>query len=1101
MKRIISFLTISVVLLSLFGCQSIRNEYFDISSISSFRDIPGITESEISTIEALKSEREYLKYGQMLETEAFILPDGSYSGFAQLVCELLTELFDIEFRLDLYSWEELKSGLDSQTIDFTGDLTPTPERMQLYYMTHPIAERSQRIFMRKDRNDLNSEKDINGLTVGILGGTIDIDAIKDSYPELTFNTVEVDGFDIAAHMIRTEEIDVFITEGVIDPLFEKYGFIKSREFFPLVYTPVSLTTANEGLKDIISVLNKYIIAGGIDQFYSCYRMGNEAYASHKLGQSFTKEESAFVKELIDNNQTIKIALEHDNYPFSFYNKTDKEFQGIAVDVLNEIGYLTGITFELANDEHTPWSEILSMLKNDDVAIVSQLIQTEERKGQFLWTDRPYAYSYYALISKQDYPNLATYQVVRAKVGAVGGSAYEEKYREWFLDNNNLSLFDTMDVALIALETGEIDLLMGAEHLLLTQQNYREKPGYKANIRFGVPTESFFGININEEILCSVINKTQTYVETDIISDNWNNRGFDYVKQMTQQRSRFYLIIAIALFIVFILTVFMLLKNRKLNHNLDQIVKDRTIELEHQTLAAQEASRAKSAFLANMSHEIRTPMNAIIGMTSIGINTNELTRMKDCFGKIDGASKHLLTLINDILDMSKIESGKFELSESEFDFEKLISQIINVNRFRIDEKRQILTVNIEQSIPRALFGDDQRISQVITNLISNAVKFTAEGGSVGLDAKLLDETDSVCTLQISVTDTGIGISEEQQSKLFTSFQQAENSTSRKYGGTGLGLAISKSIIEMMGGAIHIESELGKGSAFIFTIKVKRGLGTLEEEITTVESMDSFEGHCILLVEDIEINREIVLALLEPTKLQIDCAENGLVALEMFNTSPDKYELIFMDMQMPEMDGLEATRQIRKLNHPNAKRIPIIAMTANAFREDVVNCLNAGMNGHLGKPLDFDEVLNKLRNYLLTGLINGLVWDKKFETGSAIVDRQHKGLCEMVNNLIRQCELGKGAETVQETLTYLVDYTVHHFESEEALQQESGYPEYLEHKQIHNDFKHTVNELVERYNNHGSSVDLVKDIQVIVIEWLTNHMQHEDTKIGAFIRSKE
>jgi len=310
--------------------------------------------------------------------------------------------------------------------------------------------------------------------------------------------------------------------------------------------------------------------------------------------------------------------------------------------------------------------------------------------------------------------------------------------------------------------------------------------------------------------------------------------------------------------------------------------------------AELASISKSSFLANMSHEIRTPMNAIIGMNTIGISTDDYDRMKDCFYKIDISSRHLLGIINNILDMSKIESGKFDLTETEFDFIKMVDQAVAVNKSHIEEKSQNFTVNIDKAIPQYLFGDNQRLTQVITNLINNAVKFTPEGGSIIFNAQLLDEIYDVCSIKISVIDTGIGISLEQQAKLFTSFQQAENSISRKYGGTGLGLAISKSIVEMMGGKIWINSELGKGTTFTFTIQIRQG--TLKQAVKTddEEFIDQFDGHCILLVEDIEINREIIIALLTPTLLTIDCAVNGKEALDMFEAAPEKYELIFMDM---------------------------------------------------------------------------------------------------------------------------------------------------------------------------------------------------------------
>ena len=380
--------------------------------------------------------------------------------------------------------------------------------------------------------------------------------------------------------------------------------------------------------------------------------------------------------------------------------------------------------------------------------------------------------------------------------------------------------------------------------------------------------------------------------------------------------------------------------------------------------AQSATIAKSAFLANMSHEIRTPMNAIVGMSALGISADNLERKDYCFNRINEASKHLLGVINDILDMSKIEANKLELLSANFNFREMIQRIVNVNTVHLNEKYQTLNIYIDPAIPATLVGDEQRLMQVITNLLGNAIKFTPLSGSVSLRSDFMGEENGECTIKFSVTDTGIGISREQQVKLFQPFHQAENSTSREFGGTGLGLSISRNIIEMMGGRIWVESELGKGAVFFFTILAKRAVEMKETEYKDVhtDKAQRFKGQNILLVEDLEINREIVLALLEPTGLIIDCAENGEEAVKMFRSSPDKYKMIFMDVQMPIMDGYKTTRIIRSLDAPNAKNIPIVAMTANVFRDDIDKCLNAGMNSHVGKPLNIDEVMNKLRMYL-------------------------------------------------------------------------------------------------------------------------------------------
>jgi signal transduction histidine kinase/CheY-like chemotaxis protein len=526
----------------------------------------------------------------------------------------------------------------------------------------------------------------------------------------------------------------------------------------------------------------------------------------------------------------------------------------------------------------------------------------------------------------------------------------------------------------------------------------------------------------------------------------------------------------------------------------EVVQDIT-EVERLTMQhmeAEAASRAKSMFLANMSHEIRTPMNAIIGMTNVAKSTDDMEKIKYALEKIEISSQHLLGVINDILDMSKIESGKLELSPIEFNFEDMLKRVVTVSTFRVTEKKQVLTVHIDKDIPDFLIGDEQRLAQVVTNLLGNAVKFTPENGSIDIYAKLIGkDNDGICSVQINVTDTGIGLSDEQKPKLFQSFQQAESDTSRKFGGTGLGLAISKSIVEMMDGNIWVESEFGKGATFAFTVKMKisdkyeksnhewkgirilvvddnkfildsmtvmlnrygahcdtaisskaaleliekngaydmcfidflmpeingieltkiikekkddssymvmisgversyiedeareagidkfiskplfpsdisdamngfLGIESIKEQKKEIDC--NFEGRHILLAEDIDINREIVMTLLEPTMLEIDCAENGKEAVRMFNEAPDRYNMIFMDIQMPEMDGYEAVRRIRALDVPKAKTIPIIAMTANVFKEDIDKCLEAGMNGHIGKPIDLDEIIQKLRAYI-------------------------------------------------------------------------------------------------------------------------------------------
>jgi signal transduction histidine kinase len=399
--------------------------------------------------------------------------------------------------------------------------------------------------------------------------------------------------------------------------------------------------------------------------------------------------------------------------------------------------------------------------------------------------------------------------------------------------------------------------------------------------------------------------------------------------------------------------------------------DMTLSLMKAREDALAASRAKSEFLSNMSHEVRTPMNAIIGMIDIAHKADNMEKKDSSLVKMGEASNHLLGILNDVLDMSKIEANKLELSLTNFSFSEFIDKIVNIANFQINKKGQRFNLDIDPDIPDMLYGDDQRLSQVITNLLSNAIKFTPDGGVITLDAKLLTSKGTIHKIRIRVSDTGIGISAEEKALLFRPFQQAESTTTRKFGGTGLGLAISKRIVEIMSGEIGLESKKGEGSTFSVTVPIMEadeasteyeGGGSGGDATEAEVQPGEFEGRCMLLAEDVEINREIVTSLLETCGIEIDCASNGIEAVDMFKKDSGRYDIIFMDMQMPEMDGCEATMRIRDLEDPHAKSVPIIALTANVFKEDIDRCVSAGMDSHIGKPISMPEMTSALRKYL-------------------------------------------------------------------------------------------------------------------------------------------
>ncbi|MDR2797482.1 MAG: response regulator, partial [Treponema sp.] len=511
-----------------------------------------------------------------------------------------------------------------------------------------------------------------------------------------------------------------------------------------------------------------------------------------------------------------------------------------------------------------------------------------------------------------------------------------------------------------------------------------------------------------------------------------------------------------------------------------------------------SAQAKTDFLSRMSHEIRTPMNAIIGMTTLAQKAADMPRVQYCLKQIENSSRQLLGIINDVLDMSKIEANKLEIINEEFELEHMMQHVFNVVQVKMDEKGQEFYVNIENAFTRMVISDELRLSQVLINLLTNAVKFTPDHGKISLSVRQTPIDADTTQLHMTVADTGIGITDEQKTWVFRAFEQAEGNTTRKYGGTGLGLSISKSIVSLMGGDIWIEDNPGGGSKFLFEIIIKLGkvyradklpkslrrnlhILVVDDDTDTLDyfermltgfslscdkascgekavkmaerhvrdgspydlvfldwkmpGMDGVEtareitriiggksiivmisaasqsevspalsligvtnflpkpvlpstlynilislmgyqsetaaaegkipsynwrGKRLLLVEDIEVNREIVIGILEDTGITIDSAENGIRAVEMFNQN--NYDMVLMDIQMPVMDGFDATRAIRKLEKSNAVVCPIIAMTANAFKEDVRECLAAGMNSHISKPIDVKHLFDSVSAYL-------------------------------------------------------------------------------------------------------------------------------------------
>ena len=969
-RRILCAFMLFALFLSATGCTDSTSAKSVASpkSISSIQDIPGITAEEIAAVDAAIASHARFSYAMTQGTECFYTESGNLKGFSVLLCERLTELFGIPFTPTVANWDALVNGLLSERYHFSAAIPTSWHSDERFYMTDAIVERGMRLFIGPSVDLAGSNTTPAMRRYGYLEGLNDPDELASALGSTHF--LAIPNLEIANTLLENHEIDVFIGDETAEPVLTAAVSVQMPSGLP--YSTVSIATCNPDLQPIITAIQKYLRSNGSYEINDLKKEGQYRYLREKLILQLTADEKAYLTLHQNPSAIIPIGIEFDNYPFSFYNTQENEWQGLSVDLLREIERLTGMYFGAVNSRNTTWSALLSMLEEGTTAMSLDLGRTPEREGRFLWANTPYLVDLYALLSKTEYPDLSISQVAYARVGLFAGSAYEEVFNVMYPNHANTIVYSSTLDAFSALEKGEVDALMMTRNLLLTATNYLEQTGIKENLVFDRKYESYFGFNLNQTTLRSIIEKAQPFIDTNRVADAWTRKVFDYRGKLARSQVPYLIGVAVLFLCVLVLLVIILVKNRQMGKKLTATVerrteelKKRTEELEIQTETAQVASRAKSDFLARMSHEIRTPLNAIMGMTQIAKRSLSKSTEKTAssLDEITTASSHLMGILNDVLDMSKIEAGKFRLIDEPFLLHTAMVDVSKIIEQRCDEKHIAFSVALSDALKRNVVGDRLRLNQVLINLLGNAVKFTAESGHIGFSVSVSDETADFLTAHFAVTDNGIGMTEEQQSKLFKVFQQADDAIAIRFGGTGLGLAISQNLVNQMGGDITVSSALGEGSTFAFTLMMPLSDGADDAAPEATASELNFEDKRILLVEDIDVNRMILAELLSVTHIKIDEAEDGLIALERFTDSPpDTYDLIFMDVQMPNMGGYEATRRLRALDRPDAKTVPIIAMTANAYREDIDQALAAGMNQHLSKPIDINHVLAALEKWL-------------------------------------------------------------------------------------------------------------------------------------------
>ena len=751
----------------------------------------------------------------------------------------------------------------------------------------------------------------------------------------------------------------YLAKGEIDLLLNNVAHISDSVRVVVAYDsqPYYIVT-NPGNKEVLDGLNMALerILDANPNFAA------ERYAVNFPDRLVNIQLSDRDLEYVNERKTITVAVPENWYPLYCKETPLKNHTGIMADVLDEIKSFTGLRFSYVYAKN--YADAIRLIQQGDADILGFFLGDENDAAQL------------GLALSASYVS-ANNIIVRNKAcsypapGLVGALVENQRLPSG-ISVEKIRFYPSIKEALFAVNNGEADFIYGLssrmEQDILRYHFTNLAPVTLVNdqstISFALP------IPVDPDLLTilnKAINNLSESERTVIRNRNLESIGVsefsltDFIYANPLQFMFIVMFVLSVLFTALLLAIGARMKATVIQGNLKR---------------AEAANLAKSEFLSRMSHEIRTPMNGIVGMSTIAMqNIDNTDKIKDCLEKVIMSSKHLLALINDVLDMSKIESGKVELRHECFNFRAFLQDFENLYGEQAKSKGISYETALASDLEVQIIGDSLRLNQVLSNLLSNALKFTPAKGIIKLRVSKTGEDQENVYLRFEVIDTGCGIAEENYDKIFESFEQENVDVTYKYGGTGLGLSIVKRFTQLMGGGIHVTSVQGSGSTFTVDLpfgKIKEsgkptrfsdidGRSDLARDCYVIDY--DFKGKRILLVEDNELNREIAEELIGATGASVESAEDGVQAVKKFKESAEGYyDLILMDVQMPHMDGYEATRCIRALGRSDAQKVPIFAMTANAFAEDVQKSREAGMNAHISKPLDIRAVYKQMNRYL-------------------------------------------------------------------------------------------------------------------------------------------
>jgi signal transduction histidine kinase/CheY-like chemotaxis protein/ABC-type nitrate/sulfonate/bicarbonate transport system substrate-binding protein len=861
---------------------------------------------------------------------------------------------DVEF-VSGYTWNEFMTMLEKNEIDVMLNMVNTPLRSQKFLFTNPYMQVNSVIFQKSNEPLAKNFEALKGKKLAVVKGFYQEEFLRKEYPQIRL--VQVDSIAESIDVLRQDKVYATIgSYGIINYLLDKKGYSDVVSNYnishPLMITDLSIATNknNETLRNILEKARKAVT-------YGEYKQMQEKWLTHEENRTKLYEKTVLNQEDLDYLKAkgeITMCVDPNWMPFESYRNGVHE--GMASDFFKIFQSFLPVAVRIV--ETKDWIESMEFAKQRKCDIFSLAMQTPSRKEYMNFTT-PYLSIPLVLATKNGESFFDDFNGLKGRdLAIVKGYAYTELLKQKYKDIVLHEVDSTLE-GLRRVERGEFYGFIGTLASVGYQLQQNIGNSLKITGRFDEKWELSVGVRNDDAKLFEVFEKLVQNLDANMkqsVFNKWVSVNYEEGVDYTLVWQVLVLSLGILLVIVY--------WNRRLKSLNNELVAAKE--------KAEQATHAKSAFLANMSHEIRTPMNSMVGMLALLRQTSLSQNQVNYLQKIELAAKTLLQIINDILDLSKIEAGKLDVESIPCDLNEIIANVKNVTELKAQEKGLDYSIVCEANTN--VYCDPLRLSQVLINLLSNAIKFT-EAGSVQL--KITQENSFY---RFSISDTGIGLTKQQLQKLFKAFSQADESTSRKYGGTGLGLAISQELVSIMGGKIEVQSSYGEGSTFSFTLPLRNHTLKLEP-IPSIQTNDFLQNAAkskILLVEDNTANQEVIVGLLNGYNIQIQIASSGHEAVAIVQERPFAFDLVLMDIQMPQIDGYETTKLLKN----EGLQAPVIALTANAMSEDRQRCIDAGMSDYISKPIDVDSFFKVLQKHI--GIVKTNIDQTAFSSQMQTID---------------------------------------------------------------------------------------------------------------------